>query len=220
MTETLSVFTLDGAVLRGEAGALWISYLAARGVAPPDLLAKVAFVSVLDRRGVRLDLDRLARDAMAPFAGLPVSGMERALDGFVANRLLPAVRPQALGAMAELRALGHRVVVATTAIAPIAERLARHLPADGWVASTLAPADGGRFVAELAEPVAVGGARRRAVEELARRRWPRWRLARVYGDRDGDAALMDRAAEPVAVNPAEPFRRLAERRGWPVVEWA
>jgi len=28
------------------------------------------------------------------------------------------------------------------------------------------------------------------------------------------------AAEPVAVNPAEPFRRLAEGRGWPVVEWA
>jgi len=31
---------------------------------------------------------------------------------------------------------------------------------------------------------------------------------------------MDEAAEPVAVNPTEPFKRVAERRGWPVVQWA
>jgi phosphoserine phosphatase len=216
----VSVFALDGPVVRGEAGALWISHLAARGVASPGLLAKVALVSVLDRRGVRLDLDRLAHDTMAPFEGLPVDGMDRALDGFVANRLLPAVRPQAMRAMAELRALGHRIVLATSAIAPIAERLARHLPIDAWVGSELAPAADGRFVGALEGPVAVGPARRDAVEDLAARRWPRWRLARVYGDRESDADLMRAAAEPIAVNPAEPFRSLARRHGWAIVDWA
>lgn len=216
----LSVFALDGPVIRGETGALWVSYLAARGVAAPSLVARLALVSVLDRRGVPLDLDRLAREVMAPFKGLPLAGMERALDGFVVNRLLPAVRPDARRAMEELRARGHRVVVATSAIAPIAERLARHLPVDGWIAPELAPSADGRFAGELVGPVTVGRARRYALERLATRRWPRWRLARVYGDRDSDAALMADAAEPVAVNPMEPFKSTAERRGWPIVEWA
>jgi phosphoserine phosphatase len=216
----LSVFALDGPVVRGETGALWVSYLAARGVAAPSLVARLALVSVLDRRGVPLDLDRLAHEVMAPFRGLPLAGMERALDGFVVNRLLPAVRPEAHRAMEELRTRGHRVVVATSAIAPIAERLARHLPVDGWIAPELAPSDDGRFAGALAGPVTVGGARRHALERLAGRRWPSWRLARVYGDRDSDAELMGDAEEPVAVNPAEPFKRVAERRGWPVVEWA
>lgn len=216
----LSVFALDGPVVRGEAGAIWISYLAARGFAAPGLVARVALVSVLDRRGVPLDLDRLAHETMAPFKGLPVAGMERALDGFVANRLLPAVRPEAQRAMEELRALGHRIVVATSAIAPIAARLARSLPVDGWIAPELAPPEDGRFVATLQGPVPVGRVRRRALERLATRRWERWRLARVYGDRDSDAALMDEAEEPVAVNPAEPFRRTSEHRGWAVVQWA
>jgi len=95
----LSVFALDGPVVRGEAGVLWVSYLAARGFVPPQAVARLALVSVLDRRGVPLDLDRLAHESMAPFKGLPLAGMERALDGFVANRLVPAVRPQARRAM-------------------------------------------------------------------------------------------------------------------------
>jgi HAD superfamily hydrolase (TIGR01490 family) len=216
----LSVFALDGPVVRGEAGALWLSYLAARGVAAPGLVARIALVSVLDRRGVPLDFDRLAREMMAPFRGLPVAGMERALDSFVLNRLVPAVRPEAKRVMETLRARGHRVVLATSAIAPIAERLARHLPVDGWVAPELAPATDGRFAGELAGPVTVGRARLQALERLATRRWPGWRLARVYGDRDSDTALMSDADEPMAVNPAEPFRTMAERRGWPVLEWA
>jgi len=216
----LSVFALDGPVVRGEAGVLWVSYLAARGFVPPQAVARLALVSVLDRRGVPLDLDRLAHESMAPFKGLPLAGMERALDGFVANRLVPAVRPQARRAMEELRGLGHRIVLATSAIAPIAERLARHLPVDAWVAPELAASAGGRFAGALAGPVPVGDLRRRALHRLATDRWRAWRLARVYGDRDGDDALMRDAAEPVAVNPAEPFGRLAEGRGWPVVEWA
>jgi phosphoserine phosphatase len=216
----LSVFALDGPVVRGETGALWISYLAARGVAAPALVARLALVSVLDRRGVPLDLDRLAHETMAPFDGLPVKGMERALDGFVANRLLPAVRPQALAAMQELRSLGHRLVLATSAIAPIAERLARFLPVDGWLAPRLVPPEDGRFAAKLAEPVTVGRERLSALERLATDRWERWQLARVYGDRDSDTALMDAAEEAFVVNPIEPFRTIAARRGWSVVEWA
>ncbi|MFP4270711.1 MAG: hypothetical protein ACLFTL_09130, partial [Alphaproteobacteria bacterium] len=82
-----------------------------------------------------------------------------------------------------------------------------------------APSADGRFAGELVGPVTVGRARRYALERLATRRWPRWRLARVYGDRDSDAALMADAAEPVAVNPMEPFKSTAERRGWPIVAW-
>lgn len=217
---SLAVFALDGPVVRGETGALWISYLAARGVAAPSLVARLALVSVLDRRGVPLDLDRLALETMESFRGLPVAGMERALDGFVANRLLPAVRPEAQRAMAELKALGHRIVVASSAIAPIVERLARHLPIDAWLAAELAPPEDGRFVARLAGPVTVGRERWNALQRVAGERWERWRLARAYSDRESDAPLLEQAEEAVAVNPGVNFRDLAARRGWAIVDWS
>jgi phosphoserine phosphatase len=41
-----------------------------------------------------------------------------------------------------------------------------------------------------------------------------------YTDDAGDLALLELVGEPVAVNPDPRLRREAERRGWPVLDFA
>lgn len=215
----VSVFDLDETLLRGQSGALWISYLVARKLAPPALLGRLALVEVMRKKGVDVDLDGAAREIAARFRGLPVSGMETAIEAFVENRLLPAIRPEATRALEELRALGHRVVVASTSIAPIVERVANRLGVDAWLATGLVPSTDGSFSGQLNGPLLIGQAKLAALLRLASFRWRDWRLARVYSHFETDVGLFQQAAEPVAVNPPDRLRAVAHARGWRVVHW-
>ena len=42
---------------------------------------------------------------------------------------------------------------------------------------------------------------------------------RAYSDHVSDAAMLDFADEPYAATPSAALRRLAKRRGWPVLDW-
>ena len=42
---------------------------------------------------------------------------------------------------------------------------------------------------------------------------------RFYSDHVSDAPVLEWADEPFAVSPSLKLRKLARRRGWPVLEW-
>jgi len=62
--------------------------------------------------------------------------------------------------------------------------------------------------------------KREAVEKVLER-WD-LDLARswLYSDSPADVPLFEAVGHPVVVNPKDPFREEATRRGWPVVRWA
>jgi phosphoserine phosphatase len=41
----------------------------------------------------------------------------------------------------------------------------------------------------------------------------------AYSDSVADEPLLEAVGNPVVVNPKAPFRAIAERRGWEIVEW-
>jgi HAD superfamily hydrolase (TIGR01490 family) len=114
---------------------------------------------------------------------------------------------------------GHFVLLASGSPQYIIDELAAHLRVHAAI-GTRASIVGGHFTDQLIRPVVFREGKREAVERVLER----WDLdpARswLYSDSAADVPLFEAVGHPVVVNPKDPFRAEAERRGWPVVRWA
>jgi HAD superfamily hydrolase (TIGR01490 family) len=135
----------------------------------------------------------------------------------------PAILPQALDLLQRHREAGEELLIITATnefvTAPIAERLGvQHLIAvglahdadgpDGWITGEIqgVPSFREGKVTRFNDWLGVRGLARDRVEVT------------FYSDSINDLPLMDNADHPVATNPDERLRNVAQTRGWPILE--
>jgi putative phosphoserine phosphatase/1-acylglycerol-3-phosphate O-acyltransferase len=114
------------------------------------------------------------------------------------------------------RAMGHTVVLASSATRIQVEPMARALEAQHVICSELEFVDGivtGRV--RGAAPWGVGKAR--AVRELAAREDISLEHSFAYSNGDEDVPFLESAGRAIAVEPQSKLLAVAERRGWPVL---
>ena len=138
----------------------------------------------------------------------------------LANEVLkPAIPEAAWERLAWHRDQGHRLVLVTATIAPMAEAMAEVLNMDavygcgptvregvlsgserGWSV----PRRKGKVPVVLADAEAEG-------HDLTQ--------CYAYGNTHADSWFMRECGHPIAINPEGPLRRYAEAQGWPCFEW-
>jgi len=123
--------------------------------------------------------------------------------------------------IAQERAAGRRVILATAANAWYAEALAERLAIDEIVATGSTWRDDHLLPAIVGENC-YGPAKREMVETYFEAQGlHRADLhVRFYSDHVSDRPTFEWADEPIAVNPSRKLRKLARQRGWPVVKWS
>ena len=141
------------------------------------------------------------------------------IDGFARRTLANNVRPGARAAIARDKAQGRRVVMATASYRLYAQAIADALGFDDCIGTNSIIGLDARVHARIDGENCYGPAKLRMIEAwLAAERLERAHV-RFYSDHASDAPVFDWADEPVAVNPHERLKRLAETRGWPVEDW-
>ena len=75
------------------------------------------------------------------------------------------------------------------------------------------------FTGRPEQPLCLGDGQVARAERLAREQGFRLEDAVFYTDSMSDLPLLERVAEPVAVNPDPRLRRIAEKRGWRIETW-
>jgi HAD superfamily hydrolase (TIGR01490 family) len=131
------------------------------------------------------------------------------------------ILPGALKQIAEDRAAGRRLVLATASYRLYVEAIADKLGFDDVIATNSIIGLDARVTAKIDGENCYGPAKLRMIEAwLAAQRIDRSRVrVRFYSDHASDAPVMEWADEPFAANPSAKMRALAGQRGWPVVEW-
>lgn len=129
-----------------------------------------------------------------------------------------AVRPELLARIAEIKAAGGRVVLATSSLDFIVKPLADLIGADAILASGLEYEDG-RCTGRLAGTALFGPAKRDAVAAFASARGVAMADCAFYSDSIHDLPLLEEVGEPVAVAPDRRLRRVALSRGWPILDF-
>ena len=129
--------------------------------------------------------------------------------------------PGALRQIAEDRAAGRRLVLATASYRLYVEAIAEKLGFDDVIATNSIIGLDARVTAKIDGENAYGPAKLRMIEAwMAHEGIARESVrVRFYSDHASDAPVMEWADEPVAANPSAKMRALAATRGWRVVEW-
>ena len=131
------------------------------------------------------------------------------------------VYPQLLARVVQEKAAGYRHVMATASYRLYVEAIAKRLGFDDVIATDLSTDSSGHVLARIdghnCHDVAKLELVKRWMEKhgLARATWH----IRAYSDHVSDAPLLNYADEPVATNPQGPRARLAETKGWPILDW-
>lgn len=131
------------------------------------------------------------------------------------------VYPQLLARVADEKAAGYRHVMATASYRLYVEAIAKRLGFDDVIATDLSTDSSGHVLARIDGHNCYDAAKL----ELVKRWMERHGLdratchIRAYSDHVSDAPLLGYADEPFATNPHGPLSRLAEAKGWPILDW-
>ncbi len=116
-------------------------------------------------------------------------------------------------------AQGHRVILVSGTLAPLARKLARHLPCPVDVCATELDALDGLWTGWLAGDHMSGWAKARAAVAQAALHGLDLSRSFAYGNDASDIPMLELAGHRLAVNPTVDLSRSARQQGWRISRW-
>ena len=217
MAGAAAFFDLDRTLLRGASGPLINEALQAGGLISARGVPGQRFIyGLFNAVGETLPAMALARGAALAAKGWSREAVRQAGKA-AAEKLEELVAPYAPGLIAEHRAAGRPVVLATTTphdlVAPLAERLGF----DDVVATRYAEDDGGVYTGALEGEFVWARGKLSAVRTWVAAHDIDLRESYAYSDSVYDTPLLSAVGHPHAVNPDPRLHALALVRRWPVL---
>ena len=207
---------LDRTLVRGASGPAFSRALREAGVIDSRFVRGESLLyRVFDLVGETRPSIELARQAARFSKGWPQEKVSEAATQ-AADALAAAVLPFAHPMVAEHRAAGRMVVLATTTPYDLVRPLADRLGFDDVVATRYGVADDGRYDGTIAGEFVWGRGKLRAVEAWAAEHDVALGDSWAYSDSFYDTPLLRAVGHPVVVNPDPRMLAMALLRRWPI----
>ena len=209
LIKKIAVFDFDGTVISGQSGLLFSAYLLRRH------LSSIARTLKLVWWGVRYEL------VVGALTQYSVEFANAVMHDFHREVIEGMYRPQALEEVRRRQAEGCCVLLVSATFEPIAELAAEKLGVDAFLATKMQVGADGHYTSKVDGPVIEGAQKLASATEWCNRRFGQgnWEIAYAYGDHYSDATLLAAAKTPCAVCPGPTLARLANKRGWAIVNW-
>ncbi len=214
---TAAIFDVDDSLLDGNAGTIFTWYLYSERLMRPEIRSRVprAIYEYARHRLTEQDMVELGSrcqvglyaDALRTHAHLC---FERHLRKRITSGAIRQIRKHLLS--------GHFVVVASGSPQYIVDEIGRHLRVHEAIGTRTRIVDG-KATDQIVPPVVFREGKRAAVEALLEKLDLDIGRSFLYSDSSADVPLFEEIGNPVVVNPKAPFRDVARRRGWEIVEW-
>jgi HAD superfamily hydrolase (TIGR01490 family) len=114
---------------------------------------------------------------------------------------------------------GHRVVLVTGTLAPLARAVTCHLPRGVEVRATKVETQESCFTGRISGTHLGFGEKARVIHEYAEEFDLDLRQSFAYGNEMSDAKMLEAVGHPAAVNASRSLEREARKRGWRVYSW-
>jgi HAD superfamily hydrolase (TIGR01490 family) len=213
----IDFFDVDHTLTRRSSGTRFVSLAMRRKLLPLHLLFVIPWYSMTYRLGVfRL---RRYEEGFPYLQGISRVALEGIARESFETRLKGDLFEGAVTLVQERRAQGRRVILATSSLDFIVAPLAEHLGVQGVLATTLEFDDGACTGRVVGLPMFRREKKERVLAFLAAEGVAP-RECSFYSDSIYDLPLLEEVGRPVAVNPDFRLRRIARRKGWPVIHLA
>jgi HAD superfamily hydrolase (TIGR01490 family) len=217
-SDVVAVFDLEGTVVDSTIvhQYLWVRSSGFRKAAWPGEFARLIASAPGYLRTDRRDRGEFIRSFLRRYEGMPVSRLERIVQGGYGDTLLRHTSPDAIAAIKAHREAGHRTVLVTGSIGVLVEPLAGLF--DEVVASEMHSRDG-VLTGYLARPPLVAESRAAWLQRYADQHDFDLSGSYGYGDSHADLSWLELVGHPHAVNPDTQLQREAQRRHWRIDSW-
>lgn len=220
MSANAAFFDLDRTLIRRSSALALAGSFRARGLISRTHLVKAAFWQLLFvARGASAETVRnAAENGMRILDGFSVEEMRSLVGDAMEPVLRPLVYAEPLHLVQEHRSRGERVYIVSATLQEIVDHIAADLGFDGAIGSTCEVVDGvytGRVLR-----AAHGESKAELVRELAAAETLELDRSTAYSDSHTDLPFLEAVGNPVAANPDRQLRRIAQARGWPILEFS
>jgi len=216
----LALFDLDHTLLPLDSDYEWGEFTIRLGWCDASEFKRRNAEYFAHYRAGTLDIHDYVRFATQAIRERGAQAAARAHEQFMLEVIGPAVRPQALELVQQHRQAGAQLLIVTATNDFVTGPIAQLFGVDELIAVQLERDAGGQLTGEIAGIPSARDGKVQRMEQWLRRRQLDWAQVETtfYTDSINDLALLERVSHPVATNPDDRLRALAQERGWPIVE--
>lgn len=219
----LAVYDMDRTVTRRATYTPFLLHCAMRRAPWRLLFLPLVVLSMLAYVARLIDRARLKEINHRLLLGRTIDPRDLAplVDSFAERQVATNIRPGACRAIARDKAEGRRLVLATASYRLYADAIAKRLGFDDVIGTGSIIGLDERVHAKIAGENCYGPAKMRMIADWVEASGLKGvhGHVRFYSDHVSDRPAFEWADEPVAVNPHQKLRRLAEERGWAAEDW-
>ena len=216
----LALFDLDHTLLPLDSDHGWGEFTMQIGWCDRAEFGRCNDAFFQDYLAGRLDIHDYVRFATEAVVQRGPQAAAAAHQRFMDEIIRPAIRPAAIELVRRHQQAGDVVVITSATNEFVTRPIAQAFGVDELIATELARGPDGWLTGEVAgQPNMREGKVARLAAWLAARGWD-WSdvEATFYSDSMNDLPLLEKVQHPVATNPDERLRALAQERGWPVLD--
>ena len=208
-------FDVDGTLLAKNSATLYMRHLRRTGQATRRDMAWTLYYLLRYKFGL-LDIEGTLGESIRFIAGKPEEEIRSDCAAWYARDVRQWLYPQMAALVERHQRAGHVAVIVTSATRYLAEPLARDLGIEHVLVTRLMVRDG-HFTGEVVRPLCYAEGKVHWARELAALVDLDLAVSHFYTGSITDQPLLEAVGHPWIVQPDLPLRRLAERRGWPIL---
>lgn len=213
---SLAIFDLDNTLLAGDSDYAWGEFLIGEGIVDGPAYRRENDRFFEQYRTGTLDIMAFLAFALRPLAQLSRDRLEALRLRFMQTHIQPLITAAARALVDKHRDAGDRLVIITSTNRFVTEPIAQAFGVADLLA-TEPEIRAGRYTGAVAGiPCFREGKVARLQEWMARERED-LRGSWCYSDSHNDLPLLSVAAHPVAVDPDDTLRAVAQTRGWQII---
>ncbi len=217
----LALFDLDNTLIPFDSDHAWGEFCVQLGWTDGEQYRLTNDRFYGQYRAGTLDLDAYLRFSLGPLVGRSPAVLKQAQAQFMQQIVLPQIRPQALELVHKHQHAGDLCCIVTATNDFVTQPIAAAFGVPHLIAvQTERNPDGGYTGAWCGIASFRDGKVTRTTQWLASQGldWQSFDQTWFYSDSINDQPLLDRVSHPVVVHPDPLLAKLAQTRGWPVLE--
>ena len=217
----LAVFDFDGTCIDGQSGSLISTYLLRNGFLSPLDTIRLAWWGARYKMHLPHKQEVPRKILLGALNRRMPEDISRIMVEIHDAVLVPRYRKQSFAEVRSRKDEGMVTLLASATFLEVARCAADHLNVDGFIATKMERDQTGAYTGNVEGDVIEGKAKLHAVAQWADEHLGKgsWYIACAYGDHHSDSELLAAASQPFAVCPGKTLKRLASRRGWPILDW-
>ncbi len=212
----LAIFDLDNTLLGGDSDYLWGRFLAENHIVDSEVYHNTNLAFYHDYQAGRLDINAFLEFVFTPLKENTMKDLLAWREAYLQQKIMPIMLPKAQALVDQHRQQGDTLLIITATNSFLTAPIAEKLGIDNLIATDPEMLDD-RFTGKVAGIPSFQHGKVSRLQDWLIQHQQTLQGSIFYSDSHNDLPLLEKVETPVAVDPDDKLRQVAEQRGWKIL---